>query len=142
MRIYPVVFRDFLKISRVGEYIIMYTILDDRVHFEMVAEANVFCSQKFIKDIEDELKEKADNYIGDPIDFYIRMICSMKTYYKFYPTDEEIEKLKNIKLYNELEVNQITPGVYDKNKVKFSESDNVINALSGENVIFSAMKIT
>jgi glycosyltransferase involved in cell wall biosynthesis len=139
--IYPVMFRDFLKIIKVGNYVVVFAVLDDRIHFEMSAENTVYCSQKFIKDIEEEMKERADNYHGEKIDFYIRMVCGMKTYYKFYPTEEQSSEMKKIQLYKELEVTKILPGLYEKDKVLYEESDSTINALAGEKMVFSATKL-
>lgn len=140
--IYPVTFNDFLKIIKVGNYVVTYAMLDDRVHFEMCIENSTFISQKFLEDIENEMEEKGSQYTGDKIAFYIKkMILQNKIHYRFFPTDEMIFEMKKYKLYKELVVKEIIPGVYDKDKVKYSESDNTINALSGSDIIFTAEKI-
>lgn len=138
---YAVKFKDFLRIFRVGNYVIFYAELDDRVHFEMSTESGVFCSQKFIVNIEEEIKTRADNYLGDPVEFFIKMVCSAKTYYQFYPTEREIEELKEIKLYKDLEIDFIEPGEYDNDKITIKESDEGVQFVIDDKVVMSGMKI-
>ena len=89
--IYPVKFKDFLRIKSIGNYVINYAVLDDRVHFEMSIENSVFVTQKFIIDIEEEIEAKAMNYSGDKVVMFLKMTLSNTTFYRYYPTEEIIK---------------------------------------------------
>jgi len=137
---YPVKFKDFLRIKSVGNYIIMYAILDDRVHLEMAIENAVFVTQKFISNIKEELQEKASNYKGDYIIMFLKMFLSNTTFYRYYPTIENIKELKKIKLYDKIVIKESKNGVYQKNDLKIFETDTYMRATDGDKTILFGEK--
>jgi len=138
---YPVSFMNFVTMKSVGEYIVMYAVLDDRVHFEMVVENAVYVSQKFLADIDNEIEAKAANYGGDKLQVFLKMTLSNQTFYRYYPTEEQIKEIKAIKLFNKVVVKEVTNGKFDKNNVKIVESDNLIKAMNGNELIMEAKKV-
>jgi len=139
--VYPVEFKDFMRIKAVGNYVVMYTILDDRIHFEMAVENAVYATQRFLYDIKEEIKQKADNFNNDPIKLFLKMTLSNTTFYRYYPTDEMIEELKDIKLYQKIIVRETKPGTYNKDQLKLIEGDYLMRAVDGEEVIIEAEKV-
>ena len=137
---YPVKFNKFLRITSVGNYVVMYAILDDRIHFEMAVENAVYVSQRFLIDIEEEIKQKAINYANDKIDVFLRMVLGNTTFYRFYPTDEVKKELKRIKLYNKIVITETKEGVYNKDNLKIFESDTYMKAVDGDEVILFGEK--
>ena len=109
---YPVSYSDFMKIKSVGHYIVMYCVLEDRVHFEMPVENSIYVTQRFMEDIETELKLKAENMIGDKITTFLKMTLNDVTSYKYFPTDKMVEEIKEIQLFTKLNVTTVNPGVY------------------------------
>ena len=85
-----------------GEYVVMYAILDDRIHFEMAVENVVYVTQRFKIDIEEEITQKADNYHNDKINLFLKMALGNTTFYRYYPTDEMIKELQNNFLTNSI----------------------------------------
>jgi len=137
---YPVKFRDFKRIKAVGNYVIQYAILDDRVHFEMAVENAVYVSQRFMHDIKEEIKQKADNYGGDSILMFLKMSLEGATFYRFYPTSQQKLDIKKIKLYDKIIITQSKKGIYNKDDVKIIEGDNFMRAVDGEEVILFGEK--
>ena len=137
---YPVKFNKFLRIKSVGNYVVMYAILDDRIHFEMAVENAVYVSQRFLLDIEEEIKQKAINYANDRIDVFLRMTLGNTTFYRFYPSDEMKREFKKIKLYNKIIITETKEGVYNKENIKIFESDTYMKAVDGDEVILFGEK--
>lgn len=137
---YPVKFKEFLRIKSTGNYIINYAILDDRIHFEMPIENSVYVSQRFLLDIEEEIKAKASNFASDPIIMFLKMTLSGNTYYRYYPTSQMIIELKKIKLYQKIIVRESKPGIYDKDTVTVIEGDNFMKAMDGSDVVLFGEK--
>ena len=123
-----------------GEYVVFYCILDDRVHMEMPVEGYVYVTQRFIVDIEEELKQKADNYTGDKIDIFLKMYLTNTTFYRYYPSDEMIKEIRRMKLYNKIVVKETKPGVYDRDNLKIIESEHYMKAVDGDEVIIFGEK--
>ena len=138
--IYPVKFKDFLRIKSIGNYVVMYAILDDRIHFEMAVENVVYVSQRFLIDIEEEIKEKAINYTNDKITIFLKMVLSNTTFYRYYPTSEMISELKNIKLYTKITIKESNPGVYQKDNLKIFETDTYMKAVDGDQLVLFGEK--
>lgn len=138
---YPVLYSDFLRIKSTGNYIIMYAILDDRIHMEMAIENGVFVTQKFLTDIDSEIKAKADNYKANKTEMFLKMSLNTNTFYRYYPTKEQITELKKIKLYNTLQVQEIKVGIYSAKDLKIFESDQLIKAFNGNDLIMKAQKV-
>jgi len=138
---YPVLYSDFLRIKSTGNYVIMYAILDDRVHLEMAIENGVFVTQKFLTDINSEIKAMADNYKADKVEMFLKMSLNTNTFYRYYPTREQIVELKKIKLYTGLEVQEIQVGIYSGKDLKLFESDQLIKAFNGNTLIMKAHKV-
>jgi len=137
---YPVKYDEFLRIKSVGNYTVMYAELDDRLHFEMAIENAVFITQKFIPDIKEELIAKGANFDNDPIKLFLKMTLSGTTFYKYYPTEEMKDELKKIKLYNEIIVKETIPGTYNKEMIKIIESDHLLKAMDGNNIVIFGEK--
>jgi len=138
---YPVLYSDFLRIKSTGNYVIMYAILDDRVHLEMAIENGVFVTQKFLTDINSEIKAMADNYKADKVEMFLKMSLNTNTFYRYYPTREQTTELKKIKLYTGLEVQEIQVGIYSGKDLKLFESDQLIKAFNGNTLIMKAHKV-
>ena len=133
-------FKDFLRIKSVGNYEVMYAILDDRIHFEMVTENVTFVSQRFKIDIEEEINQKASNFNNDKIAIFLKMTLSNTTFYRYYPSDEMIKEMKKLKLYEKIIVTEAKKGVYSKDNLKIFESDTYMKAVDGEEVILFGVK--
>ena len=138
--IYPVKFKDFLRIKSVGNYVVTYAILNDRVHLEMAIENAVFVTQKFKIDYEEEIEQKAENYAGDKLEMFLKMSLGNTTFYRYYPSDEMIRFIKNIKLYNKIRVTEVKNGVYDPTSIKIFESDTYMKAVDGDEVVLFGEK--
>lgn len=137
---YPIKFKDFLRIKSIGTYTIMYAILKDRVHFEMAIENAVFATQKFLIDIEEELKEKAQNYHNDKVQIFLKMVLGGTTFYRYYPTKQMEEDIIRIKLYDRIVIKEAKNGEYDKDALKIFESDTFMKAMDGDDVILFGVK--
>lgn len=137
---YPVKFTDFLRIKSTGNYVVNYAILDDRVHFEMPIENSVYVTQKFLLDVEEEIEAKAMNYQNDKVKLFLKMTLSGGTFYRFYPTSQQIVELKKIKLYDKIIITESKPGVYDRNNVKIFESDTYMKAVDGDEIVLFGEK--
>lgn len=137
---YPVKFKDFIRIKSVGNYVVTYAILDDRIHIEMAIENAVYVTQRFIVDIEEEIKAKANNFNNDKITMFLKMYLTAGTFYRYYPTDEMIKNLKMIKLYNKIRITETKAGTYDKENLKIIETDTTMKAVDGEEVILFGVK--
>jgi len=137
---YPVKYRDFLRMKEVGHYVIMYAELDDRIHFEMAVENAVYVTQRFLIDIENEVKEKGNNYDGDKIKMFLKMVLSGSTFYKYHPTEEMTNAIKKIKLYNKIIVQETVNGTYNADNVKVVETDDSMRAMDGDKVIVFGVK--
>jgi len=137
---YPVKFDDFIRIKSIGNYTVMYAELDDRIHFEMAIENAVFVSQRFLVDIKEELIEKGANYDSEPIKLFLKMTLSGTTFYKYFPTEEMIEEIKRIKLYHQIIVKETKPGVYNKEALKIIESDHLLKAMDGNEIVIFGEK--
>lgn len=138
---FPVKFKDFMLIKSTGHYIIMYAILEDRIHLEMVVENAVFATQRFFSDIDEELEAKAPNYIGDKFSVFLRMKLNDVTFYRYFPLESTKEVLMNIKLFDSAVVKEITPGVYNSGDVRVTESEQMIKAYNGNDLIMSVEKL-
>jgi len=106
MKSYCLKIRDFMKAIAVGNYTIFYCILEDRIHFEMPTEFGAFSSQKFLKSVIEDVKREADNYLGDPVTYYLKKIGSGRTMYQYYPSKKQILDIMNTKLYSKLIVRE------------------------------------
>jgi len=137
---YPVRFKDFLRIKSVGNYVVTYAILDDRVHFEMAIENSVYVTQRFMVDIKAEIKEKADNFLNDPIDMFLKMYLTNTTFYRYFPSPDTIKEIKNIKLYNKITIKEAKAGEYNRDQLKIIESDTYMKAVDGDEVILFGEK--
>lgn len=138
---YPVSYSDFMKIKNVGHYIVMYCVLEDRVHFEMPVENSIYVTQRFMEDIETELKLKAENMIGDKITTFLKMTLNDVTSYKYFPTDKMVEEIKEIQLFTKLNVTTVNPGVYADEDLKIIQNDTSIKALNGNELVLEAEKV-
>jgi len=132
---YPVKYRKFLRIKSTGNYVVMYALLDDRIHFEMTIENAVFVTQRFLVDIKDEINQKASNYGNDPIEIFLRMALEGNTFYRYYPTSQMIIDIKKIKLYDKIIIRESKAGIYNKDDVKIIEGDNYMKAVDGEEIV-------
>ena len=137
---YPVSFSDFKRIKDVGHYIVMYAILDDRIHFEMPVENAVYVSQRFMHDVKKEIKQKAANYLDDPIKIFLRMALEGSTFYRFYPTSQQTVELKKIKLYDKIIIRESKPGIYNREDLKIFETDTYMRATDGDEVVLFGEK--
>ena len=138
---YPVTFSDFKRIKDVGHYVVMYAVLDDRIHFEMAVENSVYVSQRFFEDIEAEIKMKAENFIGDVIIHFLKMTLNDVTFYKYYPTEDQVEEMLKIKLYKHLVVTETQTGIYNSSETEMRETDNLLKAYNGNELIMQAEKV-
>jgi len=138
---YPVSFSDFKRIKDVGHYVVMYAVLDDRIHFEMAVENSVYVSQRFFEDIEAEIKMKAENFIGDVIIHFLKMTLNDVTFYKYYPTEDQVEEMLKIKLYKHLVVTETQTGIYNSSETEMRETDNLLKAYNGNELIMQAEKV-
>lgn len=139
---YPVCFEEFLRVKRVGNYTITYAILDDRIHLEMAIENAVFITQKFLASLKEEMKEKAENYSGDEIDYFLQTYVGENIAYRFYPDDEYKEKIMLLKLYSRLVVKEINNENNDGSPNKVIEYDDKIITYNDDyELIMSAEKV-
>jgi len=121
---YPVKFSDFLKIIKVGNYPIMYAILDDHVHLEMPIENCTFVAKKFFSSLKEEMQLGIANGKLEQIRFLFRTYLKTKNYYQFYPSTEEKRALRKIKTYNNLIVKEVGKDIeYDPDFVTMKEDD-------------------
>lgn len=138
---YPVSIRDFERIVKIGTNIVFYAILDDRVHFEMPIENAVFISQKFIKSIQKEINNQAPGYETDPIIYYMKTQFANKTYYQFYPTEDDKTKLKNYKLYSKTIIRQIRQTDMDDSVKRIEEDDISVQIFDVNGLYMSSEKV-
>ena len=128
--IYPVTIRKFLKASSVGSsHILFYCILKDRLHFELPIENATFISQKFIKSIKDEMPE---NSLHEPIMLYLKSNFGERTWYRYYPSEEEKFKLLNTKLYSRLVTTFVAEDANPEEETYEVEEDKIITVYQGE----------
>ena len=139
--VYPVIFKDFLTIKSTGGYVIFYSILDDRIHFEMNIENATVVSQKFLDDIDNEMTKKAENYKADKISMFLRTTLNDATFYKYYPTEEMKLEMKKLKLYKEIVVRETSKGEFRAEDLKIFESEQLIKAFNGNKLIMKAEKV-
>jgi len=134
---YPVSIQNFERIKSVGNYVVTYALLDDRIHMEITIENAVFASQKFYPSIE-----TPDNYNNDPIALFIRQFFTNQTSYQYFPTKDEIVELKKIKLYSKLIVRKykVDTELNSRND-KIVESDDQVRLMNDEKVVMVAEKI-
>jgi len=137
---YPVKYKDFLRIKGTGNYVISYAMLSDRIHFEMPVENSVFVTQRFMHDVKEEIEQKAPGYHADPIKIFLRMALEGSTFYRFYPTGQQIVDMKRIKLYEKIVIKESKSGVYDKENIKIFETDTYMRATDGDEVILFGEK--
>ena len=137
---YPVKFKDFLRIKSTGNYVISYAMLDDRIHFEMPVENAVYVTQRYIHDIKEEIEQKALGYDNDPIKIFLRMALEGTTFYRFYPTSQQIVEIKKIKLYDKIVIKESKPGVYNREDLKIFETDTYMRATDGDEVVLFGEK--
>jgi len=134
---YPVKFKEFLRIKSIGNYVVMYAMLKDRIHFEMAVENAVFVTQRFLIDVEEEIQEKAINYDNDPIKIFLKMSLSGSTFYRYYPSADVVANLRKIKLYDKIVIKESKSGEYDPNNIQIIETDTYMRALDGaETILF------
>lgn len=101
---YPVLFKDFIAIVKPGNYILTYSLLDDRIHLEFSVDNSVYSTQRFYSSIIEEFKEKGGNYTGSKMKLFLDQYFNTITAYRYYATEQEIKDLKTIKLYTKLKV--------------------------------------
>ena len=106
----------------------------------MAVENGVFVSQKFLINIDENFKHNLENYTGNRINSFIKSTLNSNTFYRYYPTPEMIKEIKKIKLYDELVVKDILLGIYDKDSIKIFESDTLVKAVNGNDIILKAEK--
>ena len=138
--VYPVKFKDFLRIKSMGEYVVTYAILDDRIHFEMATESATYVTQRFLIDVKEEIKQKADNFLNDPIVMFLKMYLTNTTFYRYYPSNDMIRELKKIKLYDKIIIREAKQGEYNRDQLKIIESDTYMKAVDGEEVVLFGEK--
>ena len=142
---YPVSFKNFEEIRKPSGFIIMYCILDDRVHFELTVENAVFATQKFKEDIYKEMEAKGANYAGDQISIFIRSTVQSSSAYRYFPTEEQKDELRKIKLYDRLVVEE-TFDYPNPEKDEFDlqdtieESDNFVKTYNAKTLVMKARK--
>lgn len=143
MNLYPVSYEDFLKMKAVGNQIIAYCILPDRIHFEMriSGQSMTFCTQKFLFDILERIEKKAENYEGDAIQEFLKETLTDITAYRFYPLQEHADMLSRIKLYTRLVVAS-NEGIssLDPTTAKVEETDRDIRIFSDSKMLMTAVK--
>ena len=137
---YPVKYKDFLRIKSTGNYVISYALLDDRIHFEMPVENAVYVTQRFLHNVKEEIEQKAQNYSDDPIKLFLRMTLEGSTFYRFYPTSQQIVEIKKIKLYDKIVITESKPGVYNRDDLKIFETDTYMRATDGDEVVLFGEK--
>ncbi len=136
---YPVTLRDFERVKSVGNYVVTYCILDDRIHMEIALDNSVFATQSFKETLK---KSLPINYKDNPMKFFIKKYLTSQTSYRYYPTPEQVKELKKIKLYSKLIVQKFEEGTeLDKDKDKIIESDDEVRIYNDEKVIMIASKV-
>ena len=124
INLYPVSFKDFLKIMNVGNYTIMYAILDDCIYLEMPIENQIFVTKKFLSSIAEEMQVNVNDDLYAQIRFFLRHYLKGKNYYQFHLTEEEKVQINNIKLYTKLAVKEANKDIdYDPDFVSMKEDD-------------------
>jgi len=136
---YPITYEKFTEVRKPGSYIIMFCVLDDRIHFEMPVENMVFVTQRFKEDIYEEMNRKGGNYMGDQIALFIKSLVQSSTAYRYYPTEEMKEELRKIQLYDRLVVEEKHDYEFDGRKV-IEESDNFVKTYNNDELILKARK--
>lgn len=138
---YPVTFEDFIKVKSVGNYVIMYCLLDDRIHLEMAIENAVFVTQKFYLTIERQIKERSENFKGDALQEFIKANLE-GVHYRYYPSEDIKQELSRIKLYTDLMIKKTTNvEELDQSKFRIEETDKDIRTFNGEELIMYAEKL-
>lgn len=82
---YPISIDDFAEKKMVGNYVIFYCLLPDRIHFEMPIENAVFATQKMLE----ELPENVTMNQTDKVRMFIRSFVGNKPNSRFHPTPEK-----------------------------------------------------
>ena len=133
---YPVTFENFESIKAVGNYVVTYALLDDRIHLELAIENAVFVTQKFYVSIKEDLPE---NYNQDEIAYFLRKYLTNQTSYQYFPTKDAIYELKKIKLYSKLIVRQYKVDTeLDSRNDKVIESDKAVSLFNEEKLVLIA----
>ncbi len=122
--LYSVSFKDFLKIMNVGNYTIMYAILEDFIYLEMPIENQVFASKKFFNSIGEEMQNNVENDRLGQIRFFLRHYLKTKNYYQFHPSSAEKFDMELMKIYTKLLVKDAKTDIeYDPDFVTMKEDD-------------------
>ena len=120
---YPLKYHDFLDAIKVGNYTCFYALLDDRIHFEMTAENITFCTQKFYESIDEEMNLQGDNYTGNRVTFYVKRTLNGITKFRYYPTESQINEMKEIELYEKLIVQEMDESIPEQEHDEIKETD-------------------
>jgi len=139
--IYPITFENFLKVTSVPSgHLVFYTMLDDRIHFEMPIENAVFVTQKFLSSI---MEEKVDHILQDPIKIFLKMKFADRTLYKYYPDEEQKAELMNLKLYDRLVTTFADNEELDvyEGQPETIEYDNIVQIMQDGNKILEFKKV-
>lgn len=107
----------------------------------MAVENSVYVSQRFFEDITAEVRMKAENFIGDEIVHFLKMTLNDVTFYRYYPTEDQIFELEKIKLYKHLIVTETQTGIYNRSGLELKETESTLKAFNGNDLIMSAEKI-
>jgi len=135
---YPITFEHFLKVTGVPSgHIVFYTMLDDRIHFEMPIENAVFVSQKFIASI---MEEKVEHILQDPIKIFLKMKFPDRTLYRYYPDEEQKAKIMNLKLYDRLVTSFVESEEYE-GQPETIEYDNIVQVMQDGKKILEFKKV-
>jgi len=122
--LYPVKFEDFRKIMKIGNYPIMYAIRPNHIHIEMPIENCIFATKKFFNSIEEEMQLGVENDRKAQIRFFIRNVLKGKSFYQFFPSDEEGLKIDEMKMYSNLVVKEaLKEFEYNPTDVRTVEDD-------------------
>ncbi len=122
--LYPVSFKDFLKIMKVGNYTVMYAIFEDFIYIEMPIENQIFATKKFFNSLREEMQVSVDHSILAQIRFFCRHYLKTKNYYQFHPLESDKVEMQELKLHTKLLVKEANQDIaYDPDSITMKEDD-------------------
>ena len=130
-----------MRIIEVGNYTIMYAILEDFIYLEMPIENQIFATKKFFSSIEKEMQLSVKEDKFSKIRFFLRHYLKTKNYFEFYPTNEDKILINELKLYNHLKVSEANIDIeYDPDKISLLEDDIGIKIYQSEKLLYKLVK--
>jgi len=125
-QIYPLNYIEFGKRMNVGNYPILYALMDDYIYIEMPIDYCTFATKRFFSSIKEKAQLGLDNDNKLALlKLFLKTELSGKTYVQFYPNAEKEKEIEDMKTYDKLFVREAHADIEYKPELATKKEDDL-----------------